>query len=309
MTNTGRILRTALVLAAALLCGCGDGNRSQVVSLSGAWALYPMAQRWKSEYKKIHPEVQVEVSGGGAGKGMTDVLSGLVDIAMVSRSIFPEELERGAEPYPVARDTVVVIVNAEGPFAETLLKRGAKRAELQKVWLEEGTDASVFGCSGSLNVYTRSDACGAAETFAAYLGGKQENLKGIGIPSDPGIPEAVKGDKNGIGYCNLNYGYDQETGLPYKGVITVPIDVNENGQVDKEEDISAKAWLIKSIQNGVYPAPPARDLYFVTKGELKPWVRDFIVWALGEGQKYNDAVGYMSPDENARKAALEKLAK
>jgi len=304
------LIKATLLLASLLLFGCGSAeDKNATVSISGAWALYPMAQRWKSEYAKIHPEINLEVSGGGAGKGMTDVLSDLVDIAMVSRAVYPEELERGAVPYPVAKDTVVVVINEKAPFAEKLLKRGLKKSEFQKIWLEENPTAEIFGEEGALNVYTRSDACGAAETFAAFLGKKQENLKGNGIPSDPGVPEAVRGDVRGIGYCNLNYGYDPETGRPVKGVVTVPVDVNENGVVDKDEEITTKEFLIASIQKGVYPAPPARDLYFVTKGELKPAAKEFLLWTMTEGQKFNDAVGYMSPNKENLEKAIDSLKK
>ncbi|MCE8429450.1 MAG: hypothetical protein J5U19_13805, partial [Candidatus Methanoperedens sp.] len=46
------------------------------ISLSGAFALYPMAVRWGEEFQKLHPKVKVDISAGGAGKGMTDTLGG-----------------------------------------------------------------------------------------------------------------------------------------------------------------------------------------------------------------------------------------
>jgi len=39
------------------------------LTLSGAWALYPMAVRWAEEFRKINPEVRIDISAGGAGKG------------------------------------------------------------------------------------------------------------------------------------------------------------------------------------------------------------------------------------------------
>ena len=66
------LIKSTLLLASLLLFGCGgEVDKNATVSISGAWALYPMAQRWKSEYAKIHPEINLEVSGGGAGKGST----------------------------------------------------------------------------------------------------------------------------------------------------------------------------------------------------------------------------------------------
>ena len=60
------------------------------ITISGAFALYPMMQRWAEEFHTIHPGVEFDISAGGAGKGMTDALSGAVDIGMISRDITAE---------------------------------------------------------------------------------------------------------------------------------------------------------------------------------------------------------------------------
>ena len=59
------------------------------LSFSGAFALYPMAVKWAEEFKKANPEVKIDISAGGAGKGMTDVLNNMFDIGMVYRDINP----------------------------------------------------------------------------------------------------------------------------------------------------------------------------------------------------------------------------
>ena len=63
-----------------------QGKLEGRLSFSGAFALYPMAVKWSEEFKKVHPDVKIDISAGGAGKGMTDVLNNMVDIGMVSRS-------------------------------------------------------------------------------------------------------------------------------------------------------------------------------------------------------------------------------
>ena len=87
-----------LSLTLLLLVGCSGGRQKNrviegesgqelvgTIQLSGAFALYPMAVKWAEEFKKLHPGVQIDISGGGAGKGMTDALAGVVDIGMVSQ--------------------------------------------------------------------------------------------------------------------------------------------------------------------------------------------------------------------------------
>ena len=49
--------------------------------MSGAFALYPLANKWAEEFQKIHPDVRFNISAGGAGKGMADALARAVDQA------------------------------------------------------------------------------------------------------------------------------------------------------------------------------------------------------------------------------------
>ena len=97
------------------------------ITLSGAFALYPMAVRWGEEFKKLHPKVRIDISAGGAGKGMADTLGGLVDIGMISRDVDPSEIQKGAYPIGVTKDAVVATVNAKNPVLNDLLSKGVKR--------------------------------------------------------------------------------------------------------------------------------------------------------------------------------------
>src|SRR3569832_2071217 len=89
----------------------GHGKLHGKVSISGALALYPKTVLWREEYRKLNPKVIFDIQGGGAGKGMTDALSGTVDIGMVSRSINSEEVNKGAYAVTVAKDAVVGTMN------------------------------------------------------------------------------------------------------------------------------------------------------------------------------------------------------
>lgn len=174
---------------------------------------------------------------------------------------------------------------------------------------------SLGGCGESseggyaIDVYTRSDSCGAAETWAKYLGDYyQEDLKGTGIYGDPGIAEAVKKDPLGIGYNNLNYAYDMQTGKPVAGLIVIPLDLNENGRIDAEEDFyDTKEELTQAIATGHYPSPPTRALHFVAKNEFTGVAKAFIRWILTEGQQYVGEVGYVALPQEKIDEELIKL--
>lgn len=289
----------------------GDDLNGQI-QLSGAFALYPMAVKWAEEFKKIHPNVKIDISGGGAGKGLTDALSGMVDVGMVSRDIYPEEVEKGAYAIPTVKDAVVPTYNVNNPNADEIRKVGLTKEAAIKLWNEEiKTWGALLGTSSKdpVHVFTRSDACGAAETFAAWLGRKQENLKAIAVFGDPGVSSAVQKDKFSIGYNNIAYAYDQNTKKPFEGLAIVPIDVNGNGKIDPEEDFYENVnKLIEAINDGRYPSPPARYLNLVTNGKpTKPEVVAFLKFVLSEGQQYAGETGYIPLPEETAKAEIEKL--
>lgn len=282
------------------------------IQLSGAFALYPMAVKWSEEFQKLHPDVKIDISGGGAGKGMTDVLAGVVDIGMVSREIHSEELSKGAYPIAVVKDAVVPTINANNPELASIKKTGLKKETAAKLWNQEiKTWGGILGTSSTtpVHVFTRSDACGAAETFAAWFGKKQENLIATAVFGDPGLAAAIQKDKLGIGYNNIAYAYDQKTKEPFEGLAIIPIDVNENGQIDSEEDFyETTQTLIHAINEGRYPSPPARDLYLVTKDKpSKPEVIAFLKYVLLEGQLYAEETGYISLSEEKLKNELTKF--
>ncbi|MDR1675662.1 MAG: PstS family phosphate ABC transporter substrate-binding protein [Tannerella sp.] len=291
--------------------GSGDGLSGNI-QLSGAFALYPMAVKWVEEFRKIHPAVKIDVSGGGAGKGMTDVLAGVVDIGMVSREIYAQELEKGALPIAAVKDAVVPTIHARNPERAIIDKTGLKREIAAKLWnWELKTWGEILGTSSltPVHVYTRSDACGAGETFAAWFGKKQENLKATAVFGDPGVAAAVQKDRVAIGYNNIAYAYDKNTKRPYEELAVMPIDVNDNGVIDPEEDFyETSATLIKAIRENRYPSPPARDLYLVTKGKpVKPQVVAFLRYILGEGQQYVEESGYIGLSEDKLAAEADKL--
>ena len=283
------------------------------IQLSGAFALYPMVVRWAEEFRKIHPEVRIDISAGGAGKGITDALAKVVDLGMVSRDVYPQELEKGALPIAVAKDAVIPTINSEHPLIEQILASGLTLEEAKYLWLATGkkTWGHVIGTESTIpvHVYTRSDACGAAETFAAWLGVKQEDLEGTAVFGDPGVTSVVQRDKVGIGYNNIAYAYDINTKKPYHHITVIPLDLNGNGQIEPEEDFYAtSADLNAAIAEGRFPSPPARELYLVSNGvPEKREVIAFLEYILTDGQAYTSEVGFVGLSAELLNKELLKL--
>lgn len=302
------------ILIVALLSSCASKEKKeQTISISGAFALYPLVVKWAEEYKKENPGVRFNISGGGAGKGMADALSGTVDLGMFSREIAPAEINKGVWWAGLTIDAVLPTISAENPYLDALKARGLTRNELKAVYIEGNVNnwnqLLVNEAANEMVVYTRSDACGAAGTWAKYLGGTQEDLQGIGIYGDPGLAEAVGKDPLGVAFNNTIFIYDVESGNKRPGIEVIPIDLNENGQIDPGEAFyNTFDEILAAIANGKYPSPPARELYFVSDGKPeKQAALDFIKWCLTSGQQYIKEAGYVPINKAKIDEYLEKL--
>jgi phosphate transport system substrate-binding protein len=303
-----------VLVAAIVLSSCvSTKKKERTVSLSGAFALYPLVVQWAEEYKKENPGIRFNISAGGAGKGMADALSGTVDLGMFSREIAREEIDKGVWWVGLTIDAVLPTISASNPYLDILKKRGLTREEFTAIFIYDAIKdwGELLKATGKeeVVVYTRSDACGAAGTWAKYLGGQQENLKGIGIYGDPGLAEAVAKDPAGIGFNNTIYIYDIKTGTKRPGIEVIPIDINGNGIIDPDENFyDTFNAILKAIADGIYPSPPARELYFVSKGKpAKQATLDFIKWTLTYGQKFVREAGYVPIDQEKINGYLGKL--
>lgn len=285
------------------------------ITISGAFALYPMTAKWGEEFQKMHPKVRINISAGGAGKGMTDALSGIVDLGMFSREISDVEKEKGVWWLAVTKDAVLPTINSNSLVLDNIKKYGIKRNEFIDIFISGEIKTWDKWCEGimmddaTMHVYTRADACGAAQTWGAYLGGNQESLIGIGIYGDPGMADAVKSNNLGIGYNNIIYIYDINTRKKHPGLEVIPIDLNENGLIDIDERFyDSLDDIMAAIKNENYPSPPARDLYFVAKEKPKnKVVTEFLKWIITDGQAYVQEGGYVHLSEEKLANELTKL--
>jgi len=281
------------------------------ITLSGAWAIYPTAVAWAQAFQKQHPKVKVDVSAGGAGKGAADAIAGLVDIGMVSRDPDKAEVEKGIVPLYVLHDAVFPVVSDKNFALKDLLKKGVPRKTWAGLYITGQIatwDEVTGGKTGkSVHVYTRSDSCGAAASWANYIDNKkQEDLRGIGVYGDPGLLDAAMKDPIGIGYSNFSYVFTRE-GTVVKGAKLVPIDSNENGIADDDERYDAREAAIKAIESGRYPA--TRKNFFFVKGKPQGLVKSFIEFVLSEeGSKIVNEVGTSLPlKKQDRESVLKSL--
>lgn len=284
------------------------------ISISGAFALYPIVVLWSEDFKKENPNVRFNISAGGAGKGISDVLTNMVDIGLVSRDLHPQEMERGAFPVHVAKDAVICTFNSEHPNFELLKSRGLTQEELSDLFVGQKyklwSDIDSRFVKQAIAVYVRSDAAGAAETWAKFFGHSQEDLKGVGIFGDPGLAQAIKGDPLAIGFNNINYVFDLKNKKTTASLSVLPIDINKNGHIEPTENFYEHLdTLTNAVATGKYPSPPARNLTFVLRNDKQTkLLKEFVRFVLAkEQQGHLLENGYVPLNNSLLAEELKKL--
>src|SRR5690349_23446986 len=93
------------------------------ITVKGSDTLVILAQKWAEVYMSKHPEVKIQVTGGGSGIGFAALQNNTTDIADASRPIKPAEraacikaFNKNPREYKVALDGLSVYVHADNPI-------------------------------------------------------------------------------------------------------------------------------------------------------------------------------------------------
>jgi phosphate transport system substrate-binding protein len=270
-----------------------------LITVKGSDTMVLVSQRWAEEYMKVHPDVTIQVTGGGSGTGVAALINGTTDLANASRQIKKEEVESakrsGHEPkeYRVAMDAIAVVVHRDNPIESLSLRQlmGIYTGHINN-WREVG------GKDLPIMRYSRESNSGT------YLFFKEHVLQDMDYASDcqnlPGtaaVADAVSKDSKGIGYGGVAYF------LTRKNLKVLRVSKEDNQKaVDPLDHSNPRNLRIRyeAIWSGSYPL--ARPLFIYALREPQPILR-FSDWVLSrEGQKIGMELGYIP----LNKAVVEK---
>ena len=284
---------SALALAsvfAVSACGGGgakDGKPSKtVIQNKGSDTMVNVAQVWAEEYRKVAPDVEVEVSGGGSGVGIAALLKGAVDIANASRDLKMSEAEQAVKNtgklpagYNVGSDALAVYIHKDNPMTEiTLQQLTDLYAEGGKVtrWSELGV--TIPGVKDDTIVrVSRQSSSGTYEFFREHaLGNRDFRLGSRDLNGSKEVVELVGTTPTAIGYSGMGYATASVKMVPVAPKTGAP----------------AVAPTIAAVHDKSYPL--ARSLHVYTLGEPKGAVKAYIDWILSPaGQKVVEDSGYV----------------
>jgi phosphate transport system substrate-binding protein len=295
----------ACLLAGCLLqTGCGSGDSSTpkggsessaktTIQVKGSDTMVNLAQAWAEEYKKVAPDINVEVSGGGSGVGIAALVKGTIDIADASRNMKPEEIESakkntGKEPkeFIVGYDALAIYVHKDNPLNEITLD------QIAQIYKEGGTitkwsdlGVTIPGTSNDEIVrVSRQSSSGTYEFLREHvLKNKDYKLGSRDMNGSKEVVELVSSTPTAIGYSGMGYATPGVKMLKVK---------NSAGDAAFEPNVANT--LAKTY-------PIARSLQVYTLGEPEGAVKKYINWLMADaGQKVVEASGYVPLAAEAR---------
>lgn len=275
MRTMDAVFRIALGLL--LLSGCSGGGRSRTITIKGSDTMVILGQRWAETYMKLHPEVTIQVTGGGSGTGIAALINGGTDICESSRPMKEKEKEQARAKHgrdvmeiPVALDALAIYVHESNPIKEISLP------QLKAIFTGKLTNwKDLGGADGRIVAYSRENNSGTYAYFKEHVLENADFAAEVQtLPGTAAVVNAVSKDPRSVGYGGIGYG---------TGIRTLP--------VKKDDKAPAVAPSLATVHNGTYPI--SRELYFYTAGEPAGDVKAFIDWARSpDGQKVCEEVGY-----------------
>jgi phosphate transport system substrate-binding protein len=281
------------IISIAFVLGCdnkngGSAGGKQTIVVDGSDTMVNLAQAWAEVYTKAHPEVDVQVAGGGSGVGINSLIGGKVDMANSSRKMDEKEIARfkeqnkGKEPkeHIVGLDALAVYVHKSNPLEQISIEELAEiygdGGQIMK-WAQLGKPNSACS-SDEITRVSRQNNSGTYAYFREAVLGKKRDFKNGSIDQSGSkdVVALVEKTPCAIGYSGLGYKTPEVKAL----------------NVSKKKGETAFPPNEANAQSGIYPI--SRPLFIYTPGEPSGAVKDFIAWCQGpEGQKIVKDVGYV----------------
>jgi len=261
-----------LIMSAVVLAiGIYGFAAKEKITVKGSDTLVILSQRWAETYMASHPEVSIQVTGGGSGTGISALINGTTDICNASRPMSKSEIKSLKERYgslgveiPCAKDGITIYLHKDNSVNDLSMD------ELRKIFTGKITNwKEVGGKDEKIIAYSRENNSGTYVFFKENVLKKADYAASCqNLPGTAAVVNAVSKDVNGIGYGGAGYS---------KGV--------------KQCTVNGIAPNAANIGSGKYPI--SRDLYMYVKNKPTGNIKKFIDWVLSkEGQSIVTKVGY-----------------
>ena len=281
-------------------------NPNEVI-ITGVRFAYPLLEKWIGDYKAANPQAQIRIET----RTITDPQKYDLLIEAYEQE---KEVKDTREYISIARYALFPIANAKSEFAKEYAEKGLNEKSYKQVFFHDIYAEKDKSLTTPYTIYTRLQKAGAPITFAKYFGYEQKDIKGKAIAgADEHLIKALLKDETGISYTIPGLAYDLQTRKPTEGITVIPVDLDGNGRISKEEKaLDNLDQLITSIETDKVKNVPVEYIHIsIAKQSSNPEAKKFLLWVADNADKDLHQFGYLKPDAKRlqdEKAKLERLA-
>jgi phosphate transport system substrate-binding protein len=322
MKNAARFAATLMLMAGAAFPGLAQ------ITLTGAGATfpYPMYSKWFAEYRKAHPNVEINYQSLGSGAGIQMVTNGTVDFGASDGPMTDEQIKgfrdknnAGILHFPTVLGAAVPTYNIPGVTAELNFTpdtlAGIFLGKITK-WNDEAIAKANPGVklpNADIIVVHRSDSSGTTYVWTDYLSKVSNDWKtkvgravavswpvGLGGKGSEGVAGQVKQTAHSIGYVELIYAVQNK--MSYGKVRNragdfVKADLASVTAAAAGVNMPADFRVSITDPTGKTAYPVSTFTWLLIPDQIKDAKKrqvivDFLKWMLGPGQKMTAALDY-----------------
>ena len=264
---------------------------------------------WSEGFKKMYPNVKVEIEGKGSSTAPPALIAGTADFGPMSRNMKKKEIDEfeskfGYKPteMPTSIDMLAVFVHRDNPIESlTLAQVDAIFSSTRK--LGQSNDVKTWGdlglkgewASKPISLYGRNAASGTYGYFKEHALGNGDFKKSVKEqPGSSAVVQGVATDKYAIGYSGIGYSTAD--------VRAVPLAKDGKSKVfaaEAEHAFSGDYPLARFLNVAVNYKP---------RSELDPLKREFLRYVYSqEGQKDVMKDGYLPIGARVAERALTSV--
>jgi phosphate transport system substrate-binding protein len=178
--------------------GCSRGPaKSHSITIAGSTSVQPFAEKLAEIYMEVHPDIIVNVQGGGSTAGIKACTQGAAQIGTCSRELKPDE--KNLERIVIAHDGIAVIVHPKNPVSNITIEQmqGIFSGRIRS-WSHLGWgDKPIF-------FVTREEGSGTRDAFEHLVMGKMEiSDEALVQDSNGSVREIIANNTRAIGYISF----------------------------------------------------------------------------------------------------------
>ena len=321
MKKTSLLVSILLILAIAV---AAQPAGTILLNAAGATFPYPIYSKWFDVYHQKDPNVQINYQSIGSGGGIRQLLAGTVDFGASDGPMTDDQLKEAKFKilhFPTVLGAVIPIYNISGVSGELNFTQKAL-AGIYLGTITKWNDPEIAKANSGVNlpaadivVVHRADGSGTSYIFTDFLSKASDDWKnkvgkgtsvqwpvGLGGKGNEGVAGLVKQTPNSVGYVELIYAV--------QNAITFGKVQNASGKFVKADlagVTAAAAAAAKDIPDdfrvsitnpegkAAYPIASFTWLLIPSKfadAAKRDVVKDFLKWALTDGQQYCEALAY-----------------